>query len=262
MLDRCRQLKPAINKFIRACRNSDRDDDGDVSNPGAGYDAMKDYLSDDDWDEVDAIINFLEVPQQLTKVVEGNNSKNGFGSLWQTIVDLQTLWDHYRDTVEGIRLHPANYSPYFKSAVGYGIEKLDTYWRKIVIDPVPSYYCVATALHPRLRLCWFKDHWRDFAPWHKKAEEDIKKAFEKYLAAEEIANEVETAEESRRIPPISHSHSRFARTMAVDTMLLTGNRNYRKQQKKHQLGCYYDDLQEDLATDSQAYQELLDDPWE
>ena len=41
---------------------------------------------------------------------------------------------------------------YLKNGVLYGIEKLLTYWEKIVIEPEVSYYAVTTILHPRLQL--------------------------------------------------------------------------------------------------------------
>ena len=91
MLNCCRQLKPAIVKFVKACRHKDRDDDSKESDATATYCPLKDHFSDDDWDKVNVIANFLRVPFQLTKAVEGNNSNNSFSSLWQTIVDLQTL---------------------------------------------------------------------------------------------------------------------------------------------------------------------------
>ena len=262
MLNRCRQLKPAIVKFVKACRHEDGDDDSEESDATATYCPLKDHFSDDDWDEVDVIANFLGVPFQLTKAVEGNNSNNGFGSLWQTIVDLQTLWDHYRDAQDRIEACPLAFSAYFKNAVNLGYQKLDTYWKFIVMESTPSYYCVATALHPRLRLAWFKDHWRDFDKWHRKAEADTRKVFNEYLAANKVPNEVVIAEELNRRPPASHNSSPFARTMAVDTMLLTSNANHKRQQMKNQLQCYFDDLQQDLLNTNAAYQTLLDDPWE
>jgi hypothetical protein len=68
-------------KFVKACRYKDRDDNSKESDATATYCPLKDHFSDDDWDEVDVIANFLEVPFQLTKAVEGNNSNNSFGLL-------------------------------------------------------------------------------------------------------------------------------------------------------------------------------------
>jgi hypothetical protein len=48
------------------------------------------------------------------------------------------------------------------NAVALPNEKLITYFTKLVTDPKTSLYCVATALHPRLRLLWFQSHWKKF----------------------------------------------------------------------------------------------------
>jgi hypothetical protein len=101
------------------------------------------------------------------------------------------------------------------------------------MESTPSYYCVATALHPRLCLAWFKDYWRDFDKWHRKAEADTRKVFNEYLAANKVPNEVVIAEELNRRPLASYNSSLFARTIAVDTMLLTGNANHKRQQIKN-----------------------------
>ncbi|KAF2621112.1 hypothetical protein BU25DRAFT_324358, partial [Macroventuria anomochaeta] len=66
---------------------------------------------------------------------------------------------------------------YFKSAVKYGLEKLNTYWEKLVIEPTPSFYTISTALHPRLRLNWFKSHWRDYRDWQRKADNSFRTIF-------------------------------------------------------------------------------------
>jgi hypothetical protein len=81
MLNRCRQLKPAIVKFVKASRHEDRDDNSKEFDATATYCPLKDHFSDDNWDKVDVIANFFKVPFQLTKAVEGNNSNNGFSSL-------------------------------------------------------------------------------------------------------------------------------------------------------------------------------------
>jgi hypothetical protein len=161
MLLRCRELKDAIRCFQRQLRSDD------LSNNSATYSALKDHISDDDWDEVEEPIEFLQLPYELTKRLEGNNSQSGFGSLWQTIPNLQTLWRLYNDTANELRHQPDSY---FKKAVAFGLTKLDVYWKKLIADPPISYYCVATILHPRLRQQWFKPHWKGFTEYSKKAD--------------------------------------------------------------------------------------------
>lgn len=51
---------------------------------------------------------------------------------------------------------------FLKSAVNFGLTKLDGYWKKLIDDPAVSYYCITTMLHPRLRQHWFEDKWSHF----------------------------------------------------------------------------------------------------
>ena len=105
---------------------------------------------------VSELVNFLQVPFEMTRRLEGSNSVSGFGSLWQTLVNLQVLWRHYR----GSCVYDS--SPYFQSAVAFGLERLNTCFDRLVIDPTPNFHAIATALHPALRLVWFKGAWKDF----------------------------------------------------------------------------------------------------
>jgi hypothetical protein len=94
-----------------------------------------------------------------------DNSVSGFGSLWQILTNLQALWALYSTASKH-----TNNSKFFSSALAYGKEKLDTYFALILMQPDVSFYAVATALHPKLRLAWFKTHWKNFPRWYKKAE--------------------------------------------------------------------------------------------
>jgi hypothetical protein len=44
------------------------------------------------------------------------------------------------------------HNEYLTSAVAFGYEKLNTYFELILMDPDVSFYAVATALQPGLRL--------------------------------------------------------------------------------------------------------------
>lgn len=77
MLLRCRDLRYAIRSFQRPIRN-DETITPSVDTPAPRF---EDYTTDDDRDEVDALVDFLQLPYELTKRLEGNNSTSGFGSL-------------------------------------------------------------------------------------------------------------------------------------------------------------------------------------
>ena len=56
------------------------------------YDPLYDELSNEEWEGVQQLVDFLQAPVEMTKRLEGNNSASGFGSLWQTLTSLQALW--------------------------------------------------------------------------------------------------------------------------------------------------------------------------
>jgi hypothetical protein len=127
MLLRCQELREPIKSFQRKYRQQVKNNKefGTKDNSeGQYYNLICDYLSDNNWLEVDELINFLRVPYDLCKALEGNNSVSGFGLLWQTIINLQALWQHYKTAASRF---DNNNNSYFASAVKFGLEKLNTY---------------------------------------------------------------------------------------------------------------------------------------
>ena len=262
MLLRCQELREPIKSFQRKYRQqvkNDKEFDTEDDSEGQYYNPICDYLSDDDWLEVDELINFLRVPYDLCKALEGNNSVSGFGSLWQTIINLQALWQHYETAASRF---DDNDDSYFASAVKFGLEKLNTYWEKLIIEPKYSYYTIATALHPRLRLNWFKSAWRDYPDWYRKADTSLYKTFDKYAAVEIEQDELQAEEQQlrRRKLPSSYANNPLAAVMEVDQGYFHGNHGSKRRKRDNELDDYIDDLNEDLNRD-ESYQELMADPW-
>jgi hypothetical protein len=91
MLLRCQELREPIKAFQRKYQQAikvDKEFRTNNSSPGAYYNPILDALTDNKWLKVDNLINFLKIPYDLTKALEGNNSASGFGLLWQTIINL------------------------------------------------------------------------------------------------------------------------------------------------------------------------------
>jgi hypothetical protein len=127
MLLRCLELREPVKSFQRKYQQqvkNNKEFDAEDDSEGQYYDPICNHLSDDDWLEVNKLINFLKVPYDLCKALEGNNSVSGFGSLWQTIINLQALWQHYEAAAS--RFDDKDDS-YFASAVKFSLEKLNTY---------------------------------------------------------------------------------------------------------------------------------------
>jgi hypothetical protein len=117
MLLRCLELKDSIKRFIRHLRHEQPNE--------LDYSPITDALSNDNWDDVTKLVDFLQAPYELTKRLEGSTSVSGFRSLWQTLFNLQALWAHYYEASE----HPhTQRNQYFKPAVSYGKVKLDSYF--------------------------------------------------------------------------------------------------------------------------------------
>ncbi|CAE7020025.1 hypothetical protein HRS9139_02657 [Pyrenophora teres f. teres] len=109
MLLRCLELRNSIQRFMTRSQSASQQLD-DAYNP------LTDALTEEEWEAVQQLVDFLVLPVEMTKRLEGSNSVSGFGSLWQTLTNLQTLWNHY--TTESARLdHPNNSSSaYFAAA--------------------------------------------------------------------------------------------------------------------------------------------------
>jgi hypothetical protein len=171
MLQRCLELKESIKRFI--CKLCTTNDDDRKYNP------LTDSLNDNEWDEVIELVNFLQVLYEMCHYHKGDNSASGFGSLWQTLTNLQALWALYSTASKH-----TNNSKFFSSALAYGKEKLNTYFDLILMQPDISFYAVATAFHSKLRLAWFKTHWKNFPRWYQKAEVLFRATFKTYAEAE------------------------------------------------------------------------------
>ena len=262
MLLRCLDLRDSIRRFFKLAR-------ADSSTMGGEYNPTTDSLSDDEWDEVHVMCEVLETFYKNTKSLEGNASLSGFGSLWQTIVNLQEIYAFLSGSDEA-SVHQIDgflQSDYMVSGVKLALQKLITYFEKLVLtSDGPSLYCVATAMHPLLRLSWFKTQWSRHALWHKTAEKSIRETFAQYMAAEGTANdnddELPELPRTRKVPGAYASDDRRLRTMFVDDHLLTGKRSFKRQKRTTQLDKYFDSLYEDklAASASPDMSKLMQDP--
>ena len=115
---------------------------------------------------------------------------------------------------------------FVRNGTSLAIEKLITYFKRLVIDPLISYYCVATILNPRLRMLWFKDKWAEHEIWHKKAEKSMKDVFLRYLEQQSQSEEVEMEfpehPRRRKVPGGTYHDDAFEETMGVNLHLQTG----------------------------------------
>jgi hypothetical protein len=260
MLLRCLQLKDPIKRFIwRLWEEAKANNNDDDLEHNRDYSPLTDRILDNDWDDVKELVDFLQAPYEMTKRLKGNNSQSGFGSLWQTLPNLQALWTHYTDAKE------RTVSQYMVSAVSFGWERLNSYFLTLIITPDVSYYSNTTLLHPRPRLNWFQSQWKNYPEWYRKARKSLEKVFKDYLAAEAEADSSQDSllgpPSRRKLPSNGNSSDLYERTMAVDLHLLTNAKN-KRQRRAGQVEEYFESLVTDLTTGSDRDLELFDDPWQ
>jgi hypothetical protein len=247
MLLRCYELHKHINRFIHQLRGHD------ASLDNLDYGPLKDTITEEEWDDIKDLVNFLQAPYKMTKWLEGNNSGNGFGSLWQTLPNLQALWMHFEEA--GERPH----SEYIASAIALGTEKLNTYFTMLVHKPGVSYYTIATMLNPALRFNWVQIQWKRYSPWVVKAQKSFKKVFDDYAKQDASAddNKLREPPPSRRKLP---ANDLYTRATAVDTYHFTGNKN-KRQRHVGQVDEYFEALYSNLNTTNEQDLPLLEYPY-
>lgn len=269
MLLRCWELRETIDKWLRrwraiAPKKKQRQPDGDNEDEDDGFNAKLDSLTPDDWDEVKLLADFLQPFHEMTKRLEGNTSKSGFGSLWQTIVNLNVLDEELREQKARLVRQP---NSFIKGAVNQGFEKLNTYWAKVIFDSEPSPYSVATVLHPRLRIAWFKQTWKNDKDYYTKVKKDMKATFEQYLdliaQEEEEDNGEQPLQEPqhRKVPEGSTFDGRYERSLNIDLHYMMGTKGRAKRHKaSNELEEYYESHNADLTRFYQTDDKRLDNP--
>jgi hypothetical protein len=83
MMLRCLELKKHIQRFIRTLKN-----DNEINSDDVGFNPLTHNLTDEEWDDVQELVDFLQAAYEMTKKLDGNNSNSGFGSIWQTLPSL------------------------------------------------------------------------------------------------------------------------------------------------------------------------------
>jgi hypothetical protein len=134
MMLRCLELREPIKRFMRKLRSTTDDDFDNDDTIAAVNSPLTDALDDEEWDEVEELVSLLQAPYKMTKRLEGNTSGNTFGSLWQTLTNVQALWAVYSEAID----RPQS-SQYFQTAVRLGFKKINTYYGKLLMDLTSVY---------------------------------------------------------------------------------------------------------------------------
>ena len=195
MLQRALELQRAIDLFQRYYKPTQKEKEE------APYSITA--ITDEDWTEIRRFLKLLHPFVTATIHLQGNSEDEGFegarGSLWEIFTWMDLLSIKLDKAIERSASDPED--SHFKSAVLCGKQKIDEYWDRMSLET--PYYFAATILHPKLKLAWFKDHWRKYPLWIKRAENGMKALFQEYVADEQLDQEedcVQTRSHRRKLP--------------------------------------------------------------
>jgi hypothetical protein len=189
----------------------------------------------------------------MTKLIEGGRDGYQYGSLWQTIVTLNFLDQQFREQEAEVKKE--NQDSFFYNCIKYGREKLDWYWGKLILEDSPSYYAVATMLHPSFRLFWIQYKWKNFPKWIREAESSMRTVFKEYMLMQEEQEGEIPPPSRRKVPNGTTSYNAFQASLAIDPSYLVGEGKKRlKARARNELDRYYDD--------HKHFQDEVNDPLE
>lgn len=195
MLKRAKLLRKVIEWFQMTHEAIDDEDD-------IGYGIIDDGITKEDWEEVDLFLSVLEPIANITKELEGNPETSRYGSLWAAFPALNVLSDVLDDAITKTKEAEDSY---FKSGILMGKQKLDQYWDKMTQE-TPIYFA-ATILNPTLKEAYFKDKWRKYPEWQKRAKQQMEKIFREYIEKGDDEDEITATRSSAAASSASSASS-------------------------------------------------------
>lgn len=150
-------------------------------------DLTKDFLSADDWAELERFYEFLKPFYVLTKTMEGTANKpdteGGHGAVWETLKIMDYIFIKFKRAAEDTQLEETSH---FKSGIDCGWAKLEEYYVKSDITPV---YRAALALHPSYGYDYFERHWEKAMKkpqWFRDMQSAVYALFNEYRRQAEV----------------------------------------------------------------------------
>jgi hAT family C-terminal dimerisation region len=178
---------------------------------GHRQDLSKDYLSDDDWEQLSQIHNGLRAFHEATLRVEGNAGKGHHGSIWEALplleALLQAMEDGRKREVEAGRPK----SP-LSVAFNNAWDKLIKYYN--LTDNSHGIYAAALLLHPTYQKRYFDIYWNtdDLIAWKPQMIQNVKSIWENEYKSSSVDEPVTGKEHE---PDILDRYLRTPQTQAT-----------------------------------------------
>jgi hypothetical protein len=156
----------------------------------------KDILTDEDWDQLEAIHHILRPFKRVTKRLEGRAEKGECGSLWEGLPALETLLSHVELMKVEYTLHKQ-----LTASLNEAWLKLRQYYERM--DESPA-YAAALMLHPRHKLHYFTKRWKThLAEYIQPTKDTLRKQYEEeYLPRYPVASITPLSQKKKGIDPL------------------------------------------------------------
>ena len=172
------------------------------------YDITRDFLTDDDWHELerfrDLLAPFYDLSQELQS--DGGEGMEGRGSVWQYITMLDFAHKHLYEAKNAAE---AIDSRHYKAGIEVAIPKLMKYYQKAMETPI---YRMAVALHPGRRFEYFDTMWDKWPQWRRDTKKDLAAYFRQYADENEQVDESLPFESTRSAARSQTSTEAFTST--------------------------------------------------
>ena len=176
MIERALVLEDALRLFGSRWSGSkagERDDTGF---------SKEDILDTHDWQELRRNELLLELFYLVTKRVERHASSGTHGAIWEVLPAFELLYRKLKRAQDETIADPEIYTDYYKHSINAAFVKLSEYYN---LTDRSRVYRAVVALHPGLRLAYFKRIWKDSPDGYgevKRAKVATKLFFKAYLA--------------------------------------------------------------------------------
>ena len=156
----------------------------------------KDTLTDEDWQQLEAIHEILRVFKKVTKRLEGRAERGDCGSIWEGIPALETLLSH----VEKMKVK-YDFHKQLSSSLNEAWSKLKEYYERM--DESPA-YAAALMLHPQYKIHYFTKRWKNhLSEYIEPTKEALRKQYEEeYLPRYPEASTTISSTVDKGIDPI------------------------------------------------------------
>jgi hypothetical protein len=128
-----------------------------------------DELHPEDWTILTDIMQFLQPFRKWQLMLQGHRTQ---GALFDVLPAMDELLLHMEDRKAAYNALPSDeVTHHMVTAIKNAWSLLDKYYN--MIDDTPVYYS-AIALHPEMKLQWFRDEWQDCPSWIAAAESAVR----------------------------------------------------------------------------------------